>query len=109
MKNVILGLALLLGSCATTKQDYLQASLKEHTQRCVCLLQPDAKIQSFQINWKNKEVLNKQIKHCQCTVQFYMEDVENPTDYVKTGTTFMQECFKKMPWDLDNERLCKVD
>jgi hypothetical protein len=106
----MLGLALLLGSCATTpKQDKLQVELKEHTQRCVCLMNPKEKINSFQLNWKDKDVISKQIKHCQCTIEFKMDEVENPTDYVKAGTTFMRQG-SAMPWDKEEyERLYKVD
>lgn len=114
MKYLVIAIVLFLNGCKTSyknlKLDPLQLNLSlEHVQRCACRLKKDVKISPHQINWKDKKILNTQIEHCQCTIQFEMNDVEDPTEYIKPGTAFWQEG-PQMPWDSkDNPRLNPVN
>lgn len=97
MKAIIL--ALLLASCATTR-DPLQEQLAEHVTYCMCLLKKGTSA-SYQVNWKDKNNLNDQVESCKCTVEFRMSEVDEPRDYIKPGTKFYVPQHAVYPWDPD--------
>lgn len=106
--KTLLTIILTMSSCATTKQfDKVAEDLPGHAGNCICLINEDQKINSWEIDWKNKSKLQKQIQNCRCTIEFTMDEVEDPQTYIKPGTKFYQNKLG-YPWDKDQKRMEQV-
>lgn len=107
MKTLFFILLMFTG-CATTQQDKLTEDLASHVMKCACMIKEGLKVDPYKLNWNDKSKLKEQIDNCRCTIEFKMDEVEQPLDYIRPNTSFVQTV-GGYPWDPDYKHLKELD